>query len=320
MIDISIIIPVYNAEKYLHRSIGSILRQEFLSFELILVDDGSTDSSPEVCDYYANNDQRVVVYHQNNMGASSARNQGIEIAKGKWVIFVDADDELPLYFFDKIKEVFNYEKTDIIFFGNRVKFPSHIKENILEKKNMGLSDMSYIFSHAEIYTPWSKAFNRKVLLENDIRFDTELKNGEDTLFMFQFLSKINRAATLDSILYIHYLTPGSLSTIKVPYELNVRLLNQITELVTKLEIRFQVNGEAKERLRETIAVCIGRFFKMNVLKGTYHKNKAILDRLDLNLYCHFLRPKSFPGKIFQYLLRNRRYIILDILFKLKSIL
>lgn len=109
MIDISIIIPVYNAEKYLHRSIGSILRQEFLSFELILVDDGSTDSSPEVCDYYANNDQRVVVYHQNNMGASSARNQGIEIAKGKWVIFVDADDELPLYFFDKIKEVFNYE-------------------------------------------------------------------------------------------------------------------------------------------------------------------------------------------------------------------
>lgn len=94
MISVSIIVPVYNAEKYLRRCIDSILSQSFEHFELLLVDDGSTDSSGVICDEYATKDNRVRVFHKTNGGVSSARNLGIVKSCGEWVAFVDADDRL----------------------------------------------------------------------------------------------------------------------------------------------------------------------------------------------------------------------------------
>jgi len=92
--EISIIIPVYNSEKYLKECIDSILSQTFLDFELVLVNDGSTDSSGKICDEYALKDSRVRVFHKENGGVSAARNTGIKAAKGKYVTFVDADDKV----------------------------------------------------------------------------------------------------------------------------------------------------------------------------------------------------------------------------------
>ena len=89
---VSVIVPVYNAEKYLQECVDSILRQTLTDLELILVDDGSTDSSPAICDRYAAQDLRVRVIHQANLGLSAVRNRGIEVAAGEWVAFVDSDD------------------------------------------------------------------------------------------------------------------------------------------------------------------------------------------------------------------------------------
>ena len=89
---ISVIVPVYNAEKYLHRCIDSILSQTFTDFELLLIDDGSKDGSGAICDEYAAKDNRVRVFHKENGGVSSARNLGLDNACGEWVTFVDADD------------------------------------------------------------------------------------------------------------------------------------------------------------------------------------------------------------------------------------
>ena len=94
MITISIIVPVYNTEKYLHRCIDSILTNTFTDFELLLIDDGSTDSSGVICDEYAAKDSRIYVFHKENGGASSARNLGLGKAKGEWITFVDSDDTL----------------------------------------------------------------------------------------------------------------------------------------------------------------------------------------------------------------------------------
>lgn len=94
MPEISVIIPVYKAEQYLNRCVGSIVEQTFQAFELILVDDGSPDNSPKLCDEWAQNDSRIHVIHKENGGASSARNAGLEVAKGKWIAFVDSDDWL----------------------------------------------------------------------------------------------------------------------------------------------------------------------------------------------------------------------------------
>lgn len=88
----SIIVPVYDVEKYLRECVDSILKQNFCDFELILVNDGSKDGSPQICDEYAKNDTRVTVLHQNNLGQSAARNNGVKISKGKYIIFLDSDD------------------------------------------------------------------------------------------------------------------------------------------------------------------------------------------------------------------------------------
>lgn len=89
---ISIIIPVYKAEKYLHCCVDSVLAQSFTNFELILIDDGSPDNSGTICDEYAKQDRRIKVFHQENQGVSAARNLGIEQAKGEWIAFIDSDD------------------------------------------------------------------------------------------------------------------------------------------------------------------------------------------------------------------------------------
>lgn len=92
---ISIIVPVYKAEAYLHRCVDSLLAQTFTDFEVLLIDDGSPDRSGEICDAYAKKDARVRVFHQPNGGVSVARQRGVENAKGEWITFVDADDCLP---------------------------------------------------------------------------------------------------------------------------------------------------------------------------------------------------------------------------------
>ena len=99
---ISVIVPVYNAEKYLHRCIDSVLAQTYTDFELLLIDDGSKDQSGEICDEYAQKDARVRVFHQENGGVSSARNLGLDNAKGEWVTFVDSDDWAKPYYIEHL--------------------------------------------------------------------------------------------------------------------------------------------------------------------------------------------------------------------------
>lgn len=115
---ISVIVPVYNVEKYLRRCIDSILAQTFTDFELLLIDDGSKDSSGEICDEYARNDERVRVFHKENGGVSSARNLGLDNAKGEWVSFVDADDIIYSNNLDILFEVARNNPTINFVIGN----------------------------------------------------------------------------------------------------------------------------------------------------------------------------------------------------------
>ena len=114
---ISIIVPVYNSEKYLDACIDSILSQSFRDFELILVDDGSKDSSAQICDEYASQDTRVRVIHKANGGVSAARNDGLDIAKGEYITFIDSDDWVEREYLETLS---NYRDYDIVFFSPRV--------------------------------------------------------------------------------------------------------------------------------------------------------------------------------------------------------
>lgn len=187
MASISVIVPFYNAEKTLRQCIDSILSQEYIDFELILVDDGSKDYSPTICDVYAAKDTRVMTFHKANGGVSSARNLGLDNAIGKWVAFIDADDYITEGYFDGIGE----HDEDVLIKGYRT-FDNN--GFVAGREADDLSGMSVISNFISQYVtdsllrgPVFKFYKRSLI--GDLRFLSDMKIGEDAWFVFNYLAK-----------------------------------------------------------------------------------------------------------------------------------
>ncbi len=196
---ISAIVPIYNSEKYLEACIDSILAQTFTDFELILIDDGSTDSSGIICDRYAQKDNRVVVIHKENAGVSAARNDGINLAKGEYITFVDSDDTLEENFlenaYEKIGENDLYiSGIKMITFNNSL-VDSVVTYGIKESRVLSvvelLETLTKEFPEICISGPCCKLYKKEIINMNDISFDVSLTCGEDTCFNIDYLSKID---------------------------------------------------------------------------------------------------------------------------------
>ena len=182
---ISVIVPVYNAEKYLRRCVDSILAQTFTNFELLLIDDGSKDKSGEICDEYARKDNRVKVFHKENGGVSSARNVGLDNAQGEWICFCDADDwmlstdtfDIPFY---KLEQV---DVIELPFTRNGE--INNTSPHLLNGKHNIHRYYANNF-HNEI---WARLYNIRLLSKN--RFITSLKIGEDVVFFLAMFKNIH---------------------------------------------------------------------------------------------------------------------------------
>ena len=210
---ISIIIPVYNSERHLHRCIDSVLRQTYQDYELILVDDGSMDRSGEICESYAAKDDRIRVIHQKNGGVSSARNAGLSIAEGKYITFCDSDDELMPDCLEVL--VHEPEESELVIAGfqyidesGKTIFASHgygkndqifVNENSIEEL---ISDEKPDFISA-------KRFLLKKIRENQISFDSAESFGEDTLFIFAYLCCCHSVSIRKDIIYSYRYHGGS---------------------------------------------------------------------------------------------------------------
>lgn len=198
MTKISVIIPIYNTKRFLSRSISSVLSQSFSDFELILVDDGSTDGSGDVCDLFSLRDSRIRVFHKENGGVSTARNLGLDHATGEWVYFVDSDDELLPGGLQTLVNCIS-DEVDIVMGGYdevREKGASFkIDESIelfLSKKQ---SLVSLYWGYGSYYPYcgylWMRLLRRRVIQEYRIVFDPTITIKEDTLFLTQFICKSN---------------------------------------------------------------------------------------------------------------------------------
>ena len=182
---ISIITPVYNAERHLKHCINSILAQKQVDWELLLIDDGSIDESGHICDYYAQNDQRIHVVHKENGGASSARNVGLDRAKGDWICFIDADDTVseeyvPLHFEENVDMyVQQWKFHGEAFFKEQI--PSQVVKE--DKKESFLRQYAHFDTFRGILCKFIK---RSIVEKYSIRFNEQLRLGEDTLFFFFF--------------------------------------------------------------------------------------------------------------------------------------
>lgn len=204
---ISVIVPVYNVEKYLERSVNSLLAQTYTEFEIILVDDGSTDSGGALCDSIKERDGRIRVLHKKNGGLSSARNAGLKVAEGKYVAFVDSDDVVSPDYLLKLYSAMTAVGADMamcgkaVFKGDEDIIPE--KSTLIDVKEITYRDyMRDVFTNHDTYIPtWNKLY--KKFLFDGIKFP-EGKLHEDTFTTYLCVKASNKVAVISDKLYYYF--------------------------------------------------------------------------------------------------------------------
>ncbi|WP_148558123.1 glycosyltransferase family 2 protein [Terrisporobacter glycolicus] len=296
MIKISIIMPVYNKEKYLRDTIDAILRQDYENFELITVDDGSTDDSEIICSEYANKDDRVKVYHIENGGVSNARNIGIRYATGDYIQFIDADDTINQNTFNKYIEVLRDKDYDVIFSSyNKVDHNQRILDrvNLNYKGDINKSNIIANFAENQFntgYYGWisNKLIKRKLIKKNNIEFDKSIVLAED----LDFFIKVYTYS--ESFYFINYYTFNYLQEAENSSFFQLKI-DYYTQLLIHLRIKYFIeynnnynNDNRKileQRIRDYIFYAV--FYeelnreKIEIMVNKLYGNKKIAESLVL---------------------------------------
>ena len=234
---VSIIVPVYNVGSYLRECIESILRQSFTDFELLLIDDGSTDCSGSICDEYAEKDCRIKVFHKANGGVSSARNWGLENTNGEYVIFVDSDD----YLLDGALDILDENASDLTIcsfetFVEEGERCVHMQNNRILSDEASLRDFySLNLNTILLRNPWSKIFRRNLI--GALRFDKKIRVGEDTVFVMKYLLNVKSCRVSDKLFYAYRVYNISFfSKYNLGISESIYILSQLLEAYDKLNV------------------------------------------------------------------------------------
>lgn len=309
----SIIIPVYNCSKYLSRCIESIVNQQITNYEVILIDDGSTDESPEICDLYRKKYEWIKVIHQKNQGVSHARNTGLMHASGKYLLFLDADDywnpnyilelneiikatpEVELFNFGFFSDIEN-ENLDTIssdkIIYREIKYISH--EEIK-------SDFINLWDNTMLYNIWNKVYLRKIIIEHNIKFPN-YNWGEDVEFNKLYLNQINTLYNSDQC-YYHYVRERKGAATN---SLNLESFNIRKKEFQEFNEYFESWGIDKSkyyefscrRYIERILGCIENVYSANLnFMMRYKEVKKMINDSITNEALKYVEPKSQKIKI-----------------------
>lgn len=281
---ISVIIPVYNTpEKKLRRCLDSIIVQSFGDYECIIVDDGSTDCSGEIIDEYSRLDSRFCAIHKKNGGVSSARNYGLEIAKGEWIVFVDSDDYLlPDHISSMMAAV--SDDVDLVMTGFRFLHPDKTTEHGYNKaRYIGKEAIKRFLLDSEFLrfqVPWDRAYRNK----EKLTFDEKLSLGEDRLFCYNYLMNCKGVATIDRITYVHDGTDETtLSYRTYPSSMNKHRLSVFKSAISNLKKNLSIDCKEKSLLDfyfETIYTDLINSYKREGKNLKFHITR-ILHKLNL---------------------------------------
>ena len=234
---ISVIIPVYKVEKYLCRCVDSVLEQTYTNMEIILVDDGSPDNCPVMCDEYARQDSRVKVIHQENAGLSGARNAGIDMAQGQWLAFVDSDDYLAADFLERLYQACVDTGSSLsvcrweYVCGETI--PEHGTGETRVYTGREMLANLYVPDGAYFVVAWNKLY-RKELFE-DIRYPLG-RIHEDEATTYRIYDKVKKAAYVDRSLYGYFVTPVSITR-----GFNPKRMDWVTAVAERLDF-FEQKG------------------------------------------------------------------------------
>lgn len=273
---ISIIVPVYNVEKYLDRCIHSLIIQTLKDIELIIVDDGSTDNCPQMCDEYGQKDSRIKVIHKNNEGLGLARNSGLDIASGQYVAFIDSDDFVDNRMFEKLLSSAEKNNADVVYCGYNTygtsvesckKYVS--TEQIIQGQNNCLLFLKEMIGHDPddatkyvrmLYSVWKSIYKKDVIDKYKIRFCSERQFiSEDVIFHIDFLQHVNVINIIPDALYYYCLNLSSLTKKYKPGRFE-RDINFCKEVERKMELiphiksyKNHINALVLEKVQGTLS-------------------------------------------------------------------
>ena len=258
---VSVIVPVYNAEKWLKKCISSIMKQSYKNIEIILIDDGSKDRSLKICQQYEKIDSRITVMSKDNGGVSSARNIGLDYANGSFVTFVDSDDFLPLNSLQKMYSKMVESNAD--FCMGRIMYISALKNcpnNLVRDRQCRRKDTVLFsdFINGMDTGPCGKMYKLSTIKQNKISFDETVQQGEDTLFLYEYLRNCDIVSSVeDTVYYINGLMEVSLSRTSYHENLANNLLRCMDEFCAIFEDIHDIYT------KKSIDYSIIRFFKIS---------------------------------------------------------
>lgn len=271
---ISVIIPVYNAEKFLHKCLNSVLKQTYENFELILVNDGSKDNSLQICQEWSLKDSRVKTIDQKNQGPGAARNTGLVAANGDYIYFLDSDDFIEddlLATAIKSIEEFKY---DMILFGfnkltidgKRISTIKH-KEADLRNLQQQQENLAELFLDGGCFAVWDKLFRKDFLIQNNIVFDLK-KRGEDLAFMIKSYQCATSLKAISNILHnYHVVYNASHKYDKFIIENHTENYASLFELLSNKDGNISIQTNSNKYLKRTFVLWFGIVVPMNIVNN-----------------------------------------------------
>lgn len=309
---ISVVLPLYNVEPYLDECIKSIVTQSYSDWELILIDDGSSDGSPKIAQRWLSKDSRIKYFRKDNGGVSSARNMGIARACGEYIMFVDSDD---ICHPRLLESLVSYMLKGIDIVGCTVekfeeKFELHGMDNFISEKLISLDQIYTCYSsNGILHPPYGKVYRNGIIRDNNIRFIQNLQLGEDVLFNLEYFKYVKCGVFIDESFYYYRNTPKSLSkNIQKDYtDKQLRIISEKISFIQTYKLTYDLAPHAPGIVRD-IAFAIIHSDATNAEKQVFIEH---LQSNPIMSYC--LKKGKFVDRLLAQVIRRTPSAILTIL-------
>lgn len=302
--DISIIIPVYNVERFIRQTIESVLTQKVTSWQLILVNDGSIDASGKICDEYAQKDPRISVIHQPNLGVSTARNKGLDKANGKYICFIDGDDYVDSNYLSSMST--KIDGHDAVYADVTHRYPAENRISTAfsypDRVTITLASDPDRITRLKIIEngfPVAKLFRRDMIEKFKLRFDQQLSYHEDHIFVLEYLSHCQSIVlTSDtSYQYRHLPESTSLSKRNHPAEKLISAANKLLPIVESLIEKYNITDR---KYRQRLYTILGLNQILLALKNKNTHEISAIGNAVRQYQWHFLflyRPNHLAARL-----------------------
>lgn len=329
---VSVIMPVYNVENYIVKSIQSVLNQTYNNFELLIINDGTLDNSIEKVKYF--DDQRIKIIHKQNGGLSDARNTGIASAQGDYLYFIDSDDWIEPNLLELAVASILKNNADFVLFGYYLD-NEDAKQNLLNSKKVVQDNVAFIRDNSNFELQentlnllgyaWNKVYKTSLIKQNKLFFDKGISLVEDMLFNSKVYSIASQIVFIDKALY-HYIERPVASLIKNfhpnSFQLILFKIKAIDKFLTSWKIDDNVKNQTiAQSLIIGIRYCVNNLFafKNNLsFKEKYNYLKMMLNNPETKKYIYFYDVNTLTDKFYKFLIQSRASLLLYLFCKIKK--